>query len=118
MRKIVETPGLQWLVLPDEGTAFYTNWGDDRDGDASELVTKVNADPVLGLGHTDWRLPTKKELNGLVKTEAAPKNGWFWSSSPYVGDSGSAWYVCFYYGYVYFYGRYSYLQVRLVRSTQ
>jgi hypothetical protein len=115
--KVINTPGLQWLVLPDEDTASYTNWGDGRPGDASELVAKVNADPALGAGFTDWRMPTKKELKRHIGNEAAPKEGWFWSSSPYVGNS-SAWFVNFYGGYVYLSNRNDNYQVRLVRVSQ
>jgi len=77
---------------------------------------------------TGWRLPNVKELASLVdKTRtspaidttafpAAPSNG-YWSSTPYAGNSGVAWFVDFYNGYVYDYGlRNSYFfHVRLVR---
>jgi len=73
---------------------------------------------VLGAGHGNWRLPTKEELQSLVGTEVAPKEGWFWSSSPVADNSGYAWNVDFndgsdYYGYKDFAYR-----VRLVRSGQ
>jgi Protein of unknown function (DUF1566) len=52
------------------------------------------------------RLPTKDELLGIVKTTEAPTidNAWFlntslysgyWTSSPYPGYAGYAWYVNF-----------------------
>ena len=123
--RIISTQaGLQWLVLPDEAEETYTNFGDGRKGyaselDASELVTKVNADPARNLGHTDWRLPTLDELKTLIGTPEAPKSGWYWSSSPYVGNSDFAWGVSFDNGYVdgYNYRGSSYL-VRLVRASQ
>ena len=117
--KIVETPGPQWLVLPDEDDTRYTNWGDGREGDASALVAKVNADSALGLTHSDWRLPTIEELKSLVGTKSAPKGGWFWSSSQYVrGSRYSGWCVSFSDDYVGYNFSYYDFQVRLVRARQ
>jgi Protein of unknown function (DUF1566) len=71
----------------------------------------IKACVALTLGEqTDWRLPTIKELLTLVNYErvdpaididAFPtcKPNWYWSSSPAVGDSDSAWGVLFYDGY-------------------
>lgn len=58
------------------------------------------------LGKKDWRLPTRKELCCLVDdTRISPaidtnffpdtRSRWYWSSSLYAGDSGSAWFVDF-----------------------
>ncbi len=115
--RIVKTPGLQWLILPDEGEVTYTNQGDGRPGDASELVQKINGNPALGLGRSDWRLPKVKELKALVGTQHAPNEGWYWSSpdanSPDYSegvdfnDGDDGW----------FYKIYTF-RVRLVRSTQ
>jgi hypothetical protein len=69
----------------------------------------------LGVFSTGWRLPTKKELETLVDFRAldpaidvtafpgTPADR-FWTSTPYAGSSGSAWFVSFGYGYsnVYF----------------
>lgn len=116
--QIISTPDLQWLVLPDESITTYTNWDDGRKGDASELVTKVNGDPGLGLGHCDWRLPTIDELRTLIGTEQDPKKGWHWSSSPYVGGSFSAWGVYFYLGNAGINARNFCSYVRLVRTNK
>ena len=97
----------------------------------------VNATNLCG--SSAWRLPTKDELFGIVKSNpAAPmidtdwfpntkQYGWYWTSSPYPGYANAAWYVYFDGGIAgvvnrgayydqgdYGYGRYSYL-VRLVR---
>ena len=109
---------VEWLVLPDEGEKTFTNFGDGRPGDASELVAKVNADPARNLGHTDWRLPTIDELKALNGTQDDPTAGWYWSSSLYVGHPVNAWYVYLCDGCVSDLNRSSYLHVRLVRASQ
>ena len=94
----------------------------------------TNAVNTQGLcGAKDWRLPSIDELKGLLTTTNTinqplndklyidatyfpNSNYWFWSSSPDADDSGSAWFVHFYYGYSYsdYKGNYNY--VRLVRG--
>ena len=77
-------------------------------------------------GYTNWRLPTKEELQGIVASSGSPKidTAWFpntqanfyWSSSPYVGDSGFGWLVRFGDGSVFDSGSRHYSNhVRLVR---
>ena len=85
-------------------------------------------------GSDAWRLPTKDELLGIVKTNAAapmidtdwfpntPQYGLYWTSSPLAGVAHFAWYVNFYNGYAYgdgrdyyYYGNDSGNLVRLVR---
>jgi hypothetical protein len=86
-----------------------------------------------GNSPTGWRLPNVKELASLADRGCSgpaidstafpntPWNGWYWSSSPYVGVSGDAWGVDFGMGDVHtnhFGDRYSEGHVRLVRSSQ
>jgi hypothetical protein len=99
--EIITASGLQWLVLACELTERYTNWCDGRSGDTSELVTKVNADPALGAGFTDWRMPTKDELKSHFDSDAAPQSGVFWSSTQHVVSSSGVRYVGYQGGYVY-----------------
>ena len=72
--------------------------------------TAVNATNLCGSGA--WRLPTKNELLGIVKTTEAPTidNAWFlnppyytsyWTSSPNATFANGAWYVDFYDGGAY-----------------
>lgn len=109
---------VEWLVLPDEQQKTYTNFGDMRPGDASELVAKVNADPARNLGRTDWRLPTIDELKTLIGSQDDPEDSWYWSSSPYVGNPNVAWFINFDYGTVFSDYRYFGGHVRLVRASQ
>ena len=62
-------------------------------------------------GYSDWRVPNKNELASLVEraclypainTTVFPNDpsSFVWSSSPNAYDSGYAWGVSFYYGYV------------------
>ena len=76
-----------------------------------EHAEAIAACAALALGDkADWRLPTIQELLTLVDYErvdpainvdAFPKckPNFYWSSSPYVGSSGFAWYVSFANGY-------------------
>jgi hypothetical protein len=74
-------------------------------------------------------LPNVKELasiadkslsNPAIDSAAFPYTpaSYFWSASPYVGSSSSAWYVNFGNGYVGSYSRSGSLYVRLVRAGQ
>lgn len=107
----------------------YTNWGDNRAGDASLFVAQSQ-----GLcGFSNWRLPSLDELQGIVDYSvpyAGPsidigyfqytQSNWYWSSSPDPGSRGNGA------GIVYFsFGAVDYDQyrdgrgpVRLVRSGQ
>ena len=70
--------------------------------------------------HTDWHLPNFKELKSLIDAErydpALPSghpfsdvHSSYWSSTSYASNTGSAWRVNLYYGYVnYHYKTYSY----------
>lgn len=108
------------------GSDRYTNWGDGRAGDASAYAAYVNG--IALCGFTNWRLPDRRELQGIVDYGVAYPGptidaGWFpntpywayWSSSPYVGSADYAWNVNFYDGSVYAVNRYYNNPIRLVR---
>ena len=124
------------------GTSTYTNYdgtgSGQKSGGANATQAEIDASTnSIGYknavntsalcGYTDWRLPTKEELEGILASSGSPRidTTWFpntqafayWTSSPYVGYSGYAWYVYFYDGSVngYSYVRGNDLYVRLVR---
>lgn len=77
-------------------------------------------------GTAGWRLPNVKELTSIAdKTRTSPTidptafpetpSAWYWSSTPYVGDSSFAWFVNFVNGTVDQDYRYHSYRVRLVR---
>ena len=89
------TTGLEWLVKP-----------------LPRATHQQQLDAIAALdaaGHTDWRLPTRTELQTLVDltkyspcidTDAFPDidGGWFWTSDLCAWSSASAWGVDFYVG--------------------
>ena len=92
-------------------------------------VSRVNA--AGWCGAKDWRMPTSKELYGLVDLsipypgptiDAAyfpdAESDWHWSGSPFAYYSDYAWFVSFYSGYSNGNYRYYAGAVRLVRGGQ
>ena len=124
------------------GTSYYTNYDStssaqkwngtnptqtEIDAITNSIGYKNSVNTSALCGYTDWRMPTKEELQGILASSGIPKidTTWFpntrasfyWSSSPYVGNSSYAWYVYFGDGGVDVSGylRVSISRVRLVR---
>ena len=89
--------GLMWEQAPSGASS----WG-------GALSYANNLD--LG-GHSDWRLPNRKELRSLVNYENGYVSDWleeqgftglelenYWSSTTYVPNNNNAWYVYMYNG--------------------
>ncbi|QHG87970.1 DUF1566 domain-containing protein [Xanthomonas sp. NCPPB 1638] len=106
---IDNTTGLMWSV---------ESLGDAEEAGISQEACKARCSALRTLGFTDWRLPSRTELTGLVDdcqhepaidTDAFPrvKPCWHWTSTPAAWSSASAWYVLFGGGFVY-YGRRGY----------
>ena len=101
------------------GSATTVNWAD-------ALLQAKNATVA---GHTDWRLPNKKELESIVEScghnpsinqtlfPATPTSD-FWSGSSYVAAPSAAWYVPFSNGDTYLVIKALPFYVRLVRGGQ
>ncbi|MBI4847020.1 MAG: DUF1566 domain-containing protein [Nitrospirae bacterium] len=115
------------------GTAATYNWyRASGTYNASYNPSSQDVCGSLGLGgYSDWRLPSKKELITIVdysipypgptiNTAYFPntKSSYYWSSTTYAYDPGSAWYVVFGVGYVDDDGKGSYVYVRCVRGGQ
>lgn len=89
--------------------------------EAGDYAKQLNRETYLG--HHDWRIPTKAELNVLFNNRAAiggfdisgsDPSSWYWSSSS-NGEWG-AWYQRFSDGYQDYSTKYDHSSVRLVRS--
>ncbi|MEK6777346.1 MAG: DUF1566 domain-containing protein [bacterium] len=87
-------------------TGGYKNWQGSLD-----YVTCLNN--INYLGHSDWRLPNVNELESLINADEPNSATWlnvqgftnvqssyYWSSSSYADDTGYAWIVNMWYGYV------------------
>jgi len=73
-----------------------------------------------------WRLPTIEELISIIDfTVYMPackikscRSSYYWSSSPYAGNSYYAWIANFYYGHVCYYYKDNRYYVRCVRELR
>jgi hypothetical protein len=92
------------------------------------LGVAVTANGSSHKGYSDWRLPSRTELESLVKIDASspridgtafpntPPAWFFWSSTTYASDPANAWHVSFGNGYPI--NKTEEGHVRLVRSGQ
>lgn len=135
--------GLTWEVKTDDGgprdkDLLFTNQGNRQPGDASSYVASVNAAGLCGA--SDWRLPTRAELESLLdysvpypgaridstwfpnspatlhwSSTSAQVNGggpsYFWVVSYLAMNSPTSFEGAFWYG-----GQYGEFSVRLVRE--
>lgn len=120
-------------------TWFQTGSPDGNDGtpgggvcatagrcDTEKYVADVNAAGLCG--HSDWRMPTIKELEGIMDFGRRPAidpgffpntvPAYFWSGTPQAGVSNFAWYVRLQPVDIAFRQRDSAHAVRLVRAGQ
>ena len=92
--------GQTWNGRTCVGTAQKYTWEE-----AQQAVAEMNRNGGYA-GYTDWMVPDTKALQSLLrKHKHVPKidhtifpntpGSFYWSASPYVGDSGYAWIVGF-----------------------
>lgn len=94
----------------------------------ANYVAAVNAAGLCGA--TDWRMPTRRELLGIVHNGLSTgpmvdttyfpntQSSWYWTSDTYTPDPADAWVVGFDYGGTVADYKYYFNFVRLVRSGQ
>jgi len=110
----------QWVTSANFNAGNYSNTSGDT---ATTYCTNLS----LG-GYTDWRLPSKDELSGIVKStvnnpsisgvfQHTASND-YWSSTTCAGYSDLAWGVYFSNGYQDYYSKTSSYDVRCVRAGQ
>ena len=98
----------------------------DHDEFDLEDAKKYAANLRLG-GFSNWRVPTKTELESIVASakfnpaidiDAFPNtpSEWFWTVSPYPDNSDNAWVVHFGHGNGHYDDDYNILRVRCVRG--
>ena len=110
------------------GSAYVNPTQAEIDASTKSIGYRNSVRTLNLCGYTDWRLPTKEELQGILASSGSPKidTTWFpntqanvyWTSSPYVGYSQGAWVVDFVNGYVSYHLRGDGVAVRLVRASQ
>ncbi|NCC24814.1 MAG: DUF1566 domain-containing protein [Deltaproteobacteria bacterium] len=114
-----ETTGLVWEVKTEANKADVHPWS----------VANSYCDTLSLGGYSDWRLPTMRELSTLadiglafpgptIDTGFFPhcRGSWYWSSTPYVGNTDYAWSMVFFDGYANYNNLYVNLHVRAVRA--
>jgi Protein of unknown function (DUF1566) len=100
--------------------------------DTAAYVKNVNA--AGWCGAKDWRLPTKEEFRSILNYNEggsfyqavvreyfpsyAGNDTPIWTSSPYAGNTGKAWYISSDFGYSYWADKSTKGQIYLVRSGQ
>ena len=126
-------PARQLIAAAEENECIWGKGGEDVPGAASQYDGKANTAALVAHGGhpaaewaatyeanglTDFHLPSRFEL--LMCYLAAPqlfkKEGYYWSSSQY--SRNSAWCQGFEHGYSSYYGKYSELRARPVRTIQ
>jgi hypothetical protein len=122
--------GLQWQKEDDGNTCNWYRASGTYDPSYNPGHDDVCRSLNLG-GHSDWRLPSKKELMSIVNyaipwpgptidTDHFPntKASGYWSSTTYAGYPYDAWDVYFRNGYVDYGSKYDAEYVRCVRGEQ
>ena len=119
--------GLIWRRCPEGMTACASGCSGTPAAYTWEQSLAL-ADEVASASGKAWRLPTVKELAGIVDASfgnpAIDRNAFpgtpatpFWTATPVENNPEKAWYVMFFGGFMNTYVLGGKLQVRLVRSA-
>ena len=110
------------------GSAYVNPTQTEIDASTNSIGYKNSVNTSALCGYTDWRMPTKEELQGILASSGSPRIDttwfpntpatWYWSSSPLVGYSGYACFVAFANGNDSYDNRDGNSTVRLVRASQ
>jgi hypothetical protein len=97
-KKVKEDGTIYVGISPNTGKEMYVAPADAEltmgFNEAAAYAHKLNQEHYLG--HDDWRVPTKSELDilyenkdqkALKDTFKCAKNVWYWSSTPYKGGA-------------------------------
>ena len=114
-------------VVKDTSTSLI--WQDDIASVERTWSLAIDYCEALGLGgYDDWRLPNSNELSSLAdRNRTTPAidpaftnvvSNYYWSSTPKVGSSDSAWFVNFVNGNDSVFDKATSLYVRCVRGGQ
>ena len=89
----------------DNGGTYVNPTQMEIDASTNSIGYQNSVNTSALCGYNDWRLPTKEELEGILASSGSPRidTTWFpntqanfyWTSSPYVGNSYNAWCVFF-----------------------
>ena len=122
----VESVTKQWLTDENYDICDDNNSAPECYDTSGDTATSYCENLELG-GYSDWRLPTSKELEGIVdygRTDPSidtsvfqhTSSNYYWSSTTYEYYHEDAWNVNFYYGGVYDGTKGNDLYVRCVRD--
>ncbi|MBU1667439.1 VCBS repeat-containing protein [bacterium] len=117
----------QWLTDANYDTC-RNNTSDPACFDTTGDTATTYCDELVMGGFEDWRLPTRKELQGLAdygryspainSTFVNTMSDYYWSSTTYANRSNLAWSVYFYSGNQNYDGKGNGYYVRCVRAGQ
>ena len=110
------------------GTTYVNPTLTEIDATTNSIGYRNSVNTSVLCGYTDWRMPTKEELQGILASSGSPRidTAWFpntqesfyWASSPYVGYTDYAWFVDFSNADFTYSNRNGGYAVRLVRASQ
>ncbi len=109
----VNSTGTHGLIATTQDQSIANTWYD-----AQDVVTVVTNHDIEGQAFTDWRLPTKNELNILYEQRLVVgnlANDYYWASTSSDSSNG-AWVQSFSSGYQNIFSKNHAVRVRAIRA--